>query len=63
MVATFAKGINYKQIGQMLDMKADYISSGEFKFVIADESFADNNDKTNALQLFKQRGITNYEII
>ena len=63
MVATFAKGLTYKQIGQMLDMKADFISSGEFKFVVADESFANSNDKTNALQLFKQRGITNYEII
>ncbi|MDH6312658.1 adenine-specific DNA-methyltransferase [Parabacteroides sp. PFB2-10] len=63
MVATFAKKISYKQIGQMLDLKADFVNPGEFKFVIADESFADSKDKTNALQLFKQRGITNYEII
>ena len=63
MVATFAKGLTYKQIGQILDMKADFINPGEFKFVIADESFANCNDKTNAVQLFKQRGITNFEII
>lgn len=63
MVATFAKNLSYKQIGQMLDMKSDFVNAGEFKFVIADESFANSNDKTNALQLFKQRGITNYEII
>ena len=52
-----------EQIGKMLDLKADYVQEGEFKVVLSDESFASDNDKTNAMQLFKQRGITNFEII
>lgn len=63
MVASFAKGLTYQQIGKMIDLKADFVQPGEFKIVLADESFASDNDKTNAMQLFKQRGITNFEII
>ena len=63
MVASFAKGLTSEQIGKMLDLKAEFIQAGEFKVVLSDESFASDNDKTNAMQLFKQRGITNYEII
>ena len=63
MVASFAKGLTYHQIGKMIDLKADFVQPGEFKIVLADESFASDNDKTNAMQLFKQRGITNFEII
>jgi adenine-specific DNA-methyltransferase len=63
MVASFAKGLTYAQISKMLDLKAKFVQAGEFKVVFADESFASDNDKTNAMQLFKQRGITNYEII
>lgn len=63
MIASFAKGLTSAQIGKMLDLKADFIQAGEFKVVLSDESFASDNDKTNAMQLFKQRGITNYEII
>ena len=47
----------------MVDLKADFVQAGEFKVVLSDESFASDNDKTNAMQLFKQRGVTNYEII
>lgn len=63
MLASFAKGLTYQQIGKMIDLKADFVQPGELKIVLADESFASDNDKTNAMQLFKQRGITNYEII
>ena len=63
MVASFAKELTYAQISKMLDLKAKFVQAGEFKVVFADESFASDNDKTNAMQLFKQRGITNYEII
>jgi adenine-specific DNA-methyltransferase len=63
MVASFAKGLTYAQVGKILDLKASFVQAGEFKVVFADESFASDNDKTNAMQLFKQRGITNYEII
>lgn len=63
MIASFSKGLTYAQIGKMLDQKAEFIQASEFKVVLSDESFASNNDKTNAMQLFKQRGITNYEII
>lgn len=63
MIASFAKGLTCAQIGKMLDLKADFIQAGEFKVVLSDESFASDNDKTNVMQLFKQRGITNYEII
>ena len=63
MAASFAKGLTSEQIGKMLDLKADYVQEGEFKVVLSDESFASDNDKTNAMQLFKQRGITNFEII
>ena len=63
MVASFAKELTYGQISKMLDLKPDFIQAREFKVVFADESFASDNDKTNAIQLFKQRGITNYEII
>lgn len=63
MIASFAKGLTSIQIGKMLDLKADFIQASEFKVVLSDESFASDNDKTNAMQLFKQRGITNYEII
>lgn len=63
MVASFAKELTYTQISKMLDLKAKFVQAGEFKVVFADESFASDNDKTNAMQLFKQRGITNYEII
>ncbi len=63
MVASFAKELSYGQISKILDLKPDFVQSGEFKVVFADESFASDNDKTNAIQLFKQRGITNYEII
>lgn len=63
MIASFAKGLTSAQIGKMLDLKADFVQASEFKVVLADESFATDNDKTNAMQLFKQRGITNYEII
>ncbi|MEG2586455.1 MAG: hypothetical protein RSB24_09270, partial [Akkermansia sp.] len=61
--ASFAKGLTSAQIGEMVDLKADFIQTSEFKVVLSDESFASDNDKTNAMQLFKQRGITNYEII
>ncbi|MEG0900466.1 MAG: site-specific DNA-methyltransferase [Oscillospiraceae bacterium] len=63
MIASFAKGLTSAQIGKMVDLKADFIQASEFKVVLSDESFASDNDKTNAMQLFKQRGITNYEII
>ncbi len=63
MVASFAKELTYGQISKILDLKPDFVQAGEFKVVFADESFASDNDKTNAIQLFKQRGITNYEII
>ena len=63
MVASFAKNITYSHVSKILDLKPDFIQSGEFKVVFADESFASDNDKTNAMQLFKQRGITNFEII
>lgn len=63
MIASFAKGLSSAQIGRMLDLKADFIQASEFKVVLSDESFASDNDKTNVMQLFKQRGITNYEII
>lgn len=63
MIASFAKGLTSTQISKMVDLKADFVQSGEFKVVLSDESFASDNDKTNAMQLFKQRGITNYEII
>lgn len=63
MIASFAKGLTSAQIGKMVDLKADFIQAGEFKVVLSDESFASDNDKTNVMQLFKQRGITNYEII
>lgn len=63
MIASFAKGLTSAQIGKMFDLKADFIQASEFKVVLSDESFASDNDKTNAMQLFKQRGITNYEII
>ncbi|MFR9545809.1 MAG: site-specific DNA-methyltransferase, partial [Rikenellaceae bacterium] len=63
MVVTFAKDMSYEQISKMLDLRADFISKSEFKVVIADQSFATDNDKTNALQLFKQKGVTNFEII
>ena len=63
MVASFAKGLTSDQIAKILDLKADFIQAGEFKVVLSDESFASDNDKTNAMQLFKQHGITNYEII
>lgn len=63
MVASFAKGLTYSEVSKILDLKPDFIQSGEFKVVLSDESFASDNDKTNAMQLFKQRGITNYEII
>lgn len=63
MIASFAKGLTYTQVGAMLDYRADFVQPAEFKVVISDESFASDNDKTNVMQLFKQRGITNYEII
>ena len=63
MIASFAKGLTSNQISKMVDLKADFVQAGEFKVVLSDESFASDNDKTNAMQLFKQRGITNYEII
>jgi len=63
MVASFAKEMTYKQIGQMLGFRADFVQPSDFKVVLADESFASDNDKTNVMQLFKQRGITNVEII
>lgn len=63
MIASFAKDLTSAQIGKMIDLKADFIQASEFKVVLSDESFASDNDKTNAMQLFKQRGITNYEII
>lgn len=63
MVASFAKNITYSHVSKILDLKPDFIQSGEFKVVFADESFASDNDKTNAMQLLKQRGITNFEII
>lgn len=63
MVASFAKKLTSDQIGKMINLKADFVNSGEFKVVLSDESFASDNDKTNVMQLFKQRGITNYEII
>lgn len=63
MIASFAKELTSVQIGKMLDLKADFVQAGEFKVVLSDESFATDNDKTNAMQLFKQRGVTNYEII
>jgi adenine-specific DNA-methyltransferase len=63
MVASFDKEMTYKQIGQMLDFRADFVQPSDFKVVLADESFASDNDKTNVMQLFKQRGITNVEII
>lgn len=63
MVASFAKNITYSHVSKILDLKPNFIQSGEFKVVFADESFASDNDKTNAMQLFKQRGITNFEII
>jgi len=63
MVASFAKELTYGQINKILDLKPNFVQAGEFKVVFADESFASDNDKTNAIQLFKQRGITNYEII
>lgn len=63
MVASFAKELTYGQISKILDLKPDFIQAGEFKVVFADESFASDNDKTNAIQLFKQRGFTNHEII
>lgn len=63
MIASFAKELTSTQIGKMLDLKADFVQAGELKVVLSDESFASDNDKTNAMQLFKQRGITNYEII
>ncbi|MEG1738546.1 MAG: site-specific DNA-methyltransferase [Odoribacter sp.] len=63
MVASFEKELTYKQIQQMIELRPEFINPGEFKVIIADESFATSNDKTNALQLLKQKGITNYEII
>ncbi len=63
MVASFAENITYSHVSKILDLKPDFIQSGEFKVVFADESFASDNDKTNAMQLLKQRGITNFEII
>lgn len=63
MVASFAKNLTYTQVGKMLDLKAHSLQAGEFKVVLSDESFASDNDKTNVMQLFKQRGITNFEII
>ncbi len=63
MIASFAKGLTSNQISKMVDLKADFVQAGEFKVVLSDESFASDNDKTNAMQLFKQRGVTNYEII
>lgn len=63
MVASFSKGITYSDITKMLEYKPDYVQPGEFKVVLSDESFASNNDKVNAMQLFKQKGITNLEII
>lgn len=63
LVASFAKGLTYDQIAQLIELKNESIDSDLFKLVLADESFATDNDKTNAMQLFKQRGITNYEII
>lgn len=63
MVASFAKELTYSDITKMLEYKPDYVQLGEFKVVLSDESFASNNDKVNAMQLFKQKGITNFEII
>lgn len=63
MVASFAKGLTYSDITRMLEYKPDYVQPGEFKVVLSDESFASNNDKVNVMQLFKQKGITNFEII
>ena len=63
MVASFAKGLTYEHIGKIIDLKANSVQAGEFKAVFSDDSFASDNDKTNAMQLFKQRGITNFEII
>lgn len=63
MVASFAKDLTYSDITKMLEYKPDYVQPGEFKVVLSDESFASNNDKVNAMQLFKQKGITNFEII
>ena len=63
MVASFAKELTYSDITKMLGYKSDYVQPGEFKVVLSDESFASNNDKVNAMQLFKQKGITNFEII
>lgn len=63
MVASFSKDITYSDITKMLEYKPDYVQPGEFKVVLSDESFASNNDKVNAMQLFKQKGITNFEII
>ena len=63
MVASFAKELTYSDITRMLEYKADYVQTGEFKVVLSDESFASNNDKVNVMQLFKQKGITNFEII
>ncbi len=63
MVASFAKELTYSDITKMLEYKPDYVQPGEFKVVFSDESFASNNDKVNVMQLFKQKGITNFEII
>lgn len=63
MVASFAKDLTYSDITKMLEYKPDYVQPGEFKVVLSDESFASNNDKVNVMQLFKQKGITNFEII
>lgn len=63
MVASFAKELTYSDITKMLEYKPDYVQPGEFKVVLSDESFASNNDKVNVMQLFKQKGITNFEII
>ena len=63
MVASFAKELTYSDITKMLEYKPDYVQPGEFKVVFSDESFASNNEKVNVMQLFKQKGITNFEII
>lgn len=63
MVASFAKDLTYSDITRILEYKPDYVQPGEFKVVLSDESFATNNDKVNVMQLFKQKGITNFEII
>lgn len=63
MIASFAKELNYSDIVEMIELKPDYINPGEFKVVLADESFASNNDKVNIMQLLRQKNITNIEII